>query len=153
MRILSVVLLVVVLLACFMVIKNNRIPSGLGVTKGQFKALNNKPNGVSSQAEDASKFVQAIPFLGSLESTKLQLKAACETFGECEIITETADYLHVVFETGTMKYHDDVEFYFDTDKKMVHYRSESRIGYSDMGLNKERYDAIVQSYNSLKEAN
>lgn len=39
-----------------------------------------------------------------------------------------------------------VEFYFDKEKELIHFKSGSRIGYSDMGLNKERYEKIRKMY-------
>ncbi len=154
MRIVLVVLTVIILMSGFMVIKNMRTPADLGMKNGQFKPLSSKPNGVSSQAEDTTKFVKALSFIGDVETTKDHLLEACESFGKCTVMVNEEDYMHVVFTTGTMKYRDDVEFYFDKTNEIVHYRSESRIGYSDMGLNKERYEAIALNYNTfMKEAN
>jgi uncharacterized protein (DUF1499 family) len=48
-----------------------------------------------------------------------------------------------------MKYNDDVEFWLDSDAKQVHFRSASRAGYSDMGLNRTRYEAIAELYSNL----
>jgi uncharacterized protein (DUF1499 family) len=48
-----------------------------------------------------------------------------------------------------MRFHDDLEFYFDDENKFVHFRSSSRIGYSDMGLNRARYKSLMESYKSL----
>jgi uncharacterized protein (DUF1499 family) len=45
-----------------------------------------------------------------------------------------------------MKYHDDVEFYIDSIAQQVHFRSASRAGYSDRGLNRQRYEALAMSY-------
>lgn len=45
-----------------------------------------------------------------------------------------------------MKYHDDIEIYFDDSTKLIQYRSASRAGYSDMGLNRERYEKLVEAY-------
>ena len=54
--------------------------------------------------------------------------------------------MRFIFTSGKMKYNDDVEFLFDDANELVHYRSNSRVGYSDMGLNKERYLKIVDLY-------
>jgi uncharacterized protein (DUF1499 family) len=135
----------------YMVIQNNKMPS-LGMDEGKLKPLGSKPNGVSSQIE-GEKSVESIPFAGDLETTKVLIKKACEEYGPSKLIEESTNYMYVVFTTGTMKYKDDVEFYFDEDNEVIQYRSESRVGYSDMGLNKERYEAIVKIYNELKEAN
>jgi uncharacterized protein (DUF1499 family) len=48
-----------------------------------------------------------------------------------------------------MRYRDDVEFWLDTESQQVHYRSSSRAGYSDMGLNRKRYNKIAELYRDL----
>ena len=149
MRFWSVFLAIILVVTAYMIIKNNSTPA-LGMTDGQFKALSSKPNGVSTQAESVEKRVDPLPFSGDLLTTKANIIKASRMFGTCEIINESENYIHMVFTTGKMKYNDDVEFYFDVDKKIVEYRSESRVGYSDMGLNRERYDAIVSYYSQLK---
>jgi uncharacterized protein (DUF1499 family) len=35
-----------------------------------------------------------------------------------------------------------VEFWFDENAKVIHVRSASRIGHSDLGVNRERVDEI-----------
>ncbi|HJT19346.1 MAG TPA: DUF1499 domain-containing protein [Nitrospira sp.] len=37
---------------------------------------------------------------------------------------------------------DDVEFLFEEDTKTVHFRSASRIGYGDFGVNRRRMEEI-----------
>ncbi|MBQ8062810.1 MAG: DUF1499 domain-containing protein, partial [Clostridia bacterium] len=44
------------------------------------------------------------------------------------------------------KFRDDVEFYFDDETQQVEYRSSSRLGVGDMGVNKERYRIISQAF-------
>lgn len=69
-----------------------------------------------------------------------------ETYGSIVINEETETYIYAVATTCRMNYHDDMELYFDETKALVHYRSGSRAGYSDMGLNRERYDVISKAY-------
>lgn len=151
MRILSVLLVVVLVMFAYMVMKNNSAPQ-LGMSSGALKPLGSKPNGVSSQAINEEKLVEALPFVGDVQTTKAELLKACQLYGNCEIRSESSNYIHLVFTTGTMKYKDDVEFYLDEVNNRVEYRSESRVGYSDMGLNRDRYDAIALNYSQLKEA-
>jgi uncharacterized protein (DUF1499 family) len=35
-----------------------------------------------------------------------------------------------------------VEFHFDDQAQLIHVRSASRVGYSDMGVNRRRIEAI-----------
>lgn len=53
---------------------------------------------------------------------------------------ENDNYIHATYESKLMGYIDDVEFLF-TDN-IVHIRSISRIGISDLGVNRERVEKI-----------
>lgn len=128
--------------------QNNQVPT-LGVTDGKFAPISKKPNNVSSQTDSSEKVVAPLPFKDSTEATMTAIKQAVTTYGGATIKTETQDYLYLVFTTSLMKYNDDVEFWLDTNAKQVHFRSSSRAGYSDMGLNRQRYDAIAELYADL----
>ena len=125
--------------------QNNRAPE-LGVVDGKLKPLSSKPNCVSSQAEDATKRVSALDMKNDLDSTRKAIFEAIESYGGAEIQTTTEDYIYVVFVTPTVKYRDDVEFWIDTQSRKVHFRSSSRAGYGDGGLNRSRYDALAAAY-------
>ncbi|PKM67955.1 MAG: DUF1499 domain-containing protein [Firmicutes bacterium HGW-Firmicutes-2] len=124
---------------------NKKAPK-LGVVEGKLTDIPQSPNAVSSQTTDEDKKVEPFPYKESLQLTKDGIKLAIKAYGNAEIVEEKADYLRLVFTTGMMRYNDDVEFYFDDQNKVVHFRSASRMGYSDMGLNKERYDILYDYY-------
>ena len=131
-----------------MVYQNHRQPQ-LGVSEGKLQPLAEKPNGVSTQALDPAKRVDVLPFREDLESTKAALKSALSAYGSFSVESEGADYLRVLFVTPTMRYRDDAEFWLDEEDKVVHFRSQSRVGYSDMGLNRVRYEKLRELYESL----
>lgn len=126
-------------------LQNQRVPA-LGVENGQLKPLSKKPNCVSTQAEDAEKRVPTLPFKGDAAATMTAIKAAIASYGGATIKEESATYLYAVFTTAKMKYNDDVEFWLDTDANEVHFRSASRAGYSDMGLNRQRFEKLAELY-------
>jgi len=148
---LTALIIIGVLAALFFIrvlIENNKTPQ-LGVTDGQLAPISKKPNNVSSQSQVTAKKVAALTAKDSPQSTMAALKSAVQAYGGGSIETETEDYLYVIFSTSLMKYRDDVEFWLDTSNNKVHYRSSSRAGYSDMGLNRARYDKIAASYQAL----
>ena len=146
MKILTGVLGVMGAIVIYMLVKNNLTPNNLGVNNGKLAKMPNKPNAVSSQTEEKDKKVEALEFKGNLKNSKDQVIKAIEDYGNDKIIKNEANYIYVVFTTGIMKYHDDVEFYFDESKRIIQIRSASRIGYSDMGLNRERYNKLREVY-------
>ena len=130
-----------------MVVKNMITPSNLGVNQGKLAEMPKSPNAVSSQSDDPEKKVAPIPFKGDLNDSKEWIKQALEAYGNIRIVREEGNYIHAVSTTSKMKYHDDLEFYFDEESTLIHYRSASRIGYSDMGLNRERYESLLELLN------
>lgn len=122
------------------------ITSKLGVHNGQLAAMPDTPNAVSSQTDDASKHVDALPMQGSAKETLTKILACLQEMGNNTVTTQLDNYIHAVFVTPFMKYHDDVEFYIDTANNKVQFRSASRVGKSDLGANKARYDAFKKLY-------
>ena len=56
---------------------------------------------------------------------------------------QESDYLYAVFTSPLMRFKDDVEVYIDESSNLVHFRSASRVGYSDLGVNRKRYEAFA----------
>ena len=59
-----------------------------------------------------------------------------------QIITETDSYLYAEFTSKLMGFVDDVEFSLDPAAKVIQVRSASRLGESDLGVNRDRVQAI-----------
>ena len=146
MRILSGVAGVMGVVVIYMLVKNNIVPKNIGVENGKLAQIPNKPNAVSSQTDEEDKKVEALEFKVNLEDSKEKLLKSIQDYGNAKIIKNEKNYIYAIFTTGKMKYHDDVEFYFDENAKLIHFRSASRIGYSDMGLNRERYNKLRELY-------
>ena len=63
------------------------------------------------------------------------------------IISQEDNYLHATFTSKLFRFVDDVELLLDGDK--VHVRSVSRVGYSDLGANRKRVEAIRAALSSI----
>jgi len=144
------ILILIVTFVLYLYWQNSQAPE-LGVVDGQLQPLGPKPNSVSTQTDIAEKRVDPLPMKESTASTIAAIKAAIENydFGKSAIQLETNSYIYARFITPTMRWVDDVEFWIDTESKLVHFRSSSRAGYSDQGLNKQRYEALRKNYESL----
>ena len=62
------------------------------------------------------------------------------------IVTATPSYLHVEFRSALFRFVDDVEFVLDESARLVHFRSASRTGYYDFGVNRRRMEQISDRY-------
>jgi uncharacterized protein (DUF1499 family) len=129
-----------------MIVDNNKAPKNLGVNNGKLAEMPSSPNAVSSQTKETEKKVEPLKFKGSISESKEAILEIIKSMGNVNIIENKEDYIYAVFTTEKMKYNDDVEFYFDKSSQLIHFRSASRVGYSDMGLNKQRYEDIKKLY-------
>ena len=126
--------------------ENSKLPKNLGIKNGRLASMPETPNAVSTQTDDKDKKVEPFKFQIDKENSMEKIKKAIAEYGGASIIKEEENYMYVVFTTPVMKFKDDAEFYVDEENKVIHFRSASRVGRSDMGLNKERYDKLLRIY-------
>lgn len=110
---------------------------------GHFAACPDTPNCVSSQAAPSDKIHYIEPFEINV-SPPIAWRALEETvagYPGSEIVKAGGNYLYAEFTSKIMRYIDDVEFYLD-GSKTIHVRSASRLGYGDMGVNRDRIETI-----------
>ncbi|HEY9779545.1 MAG TPA: DUF1499 domain-containing protein [Leptolyngbyaceae cyanobacterium] len=117
-------------------------PSNLGVRDGKLAPCPSTPNCVCSQSEDAEHKIEPLTYKSTPEVAFTQLKQAIASQPRTKIITESPNYLYAEFTSAIMKFVDDVEFYLDEDAKVIHVRSASRLGQSDLGVNRKRIETI-----------
>jgi uncharacterized protein (DUF1499 family) len=121
-------------------------PDNLGVVDGRLAPCPNSPNCVSTQATDDEHQIKPLTFDGSPEEAVQRLKAAIATIPRMTIVTETGDYLHAEATSLIFRFVDDVEFLVDRQAKVIHFRSASRAGHSDLGVNRARMEKIRQAF-------
>ena len=124
-------------------------PTNLGVTAGKLAPCPGSPNCVSTQAEDAEHHIDPIRFTGPSAVVVAKLKKVLATLPRTHIATESADYLHVECTSLLFRFVDDVEFWIDEPSSTIHFRSASRSGRSDFGVNRARMEAIRQEFAKL----
>ncbi len=117
-------------------------PDTLGVKDGRLAACPGTPNCVSSQAPDAEHKVEAIAYTTSASEALAKIKSVTESMERAAIVTEDSNYLYAEFTSGLMGFVDDVEFFVDDNAKVIHVRSASRLGQSDLGVNRKRVEEI-----------
>jgi len=142
----AVVTIIILAVVAVMVYQNLTPPSQLGLHQGRLAALASTPNGVSTMAQDSDKSVAPLNFKADLKATQLATLRAFAHMPNNQIIKRNERYVHAVFFSPRMGFRDDVELYFDQQNQVLHYRSQSRVGYSDMGVNKQRYQRFAELY-------
>jgi uncharacterized protein (DUF1499 family) len=87
-----------------------------------------------------------IPFVGTEESAMHAVRLTLESMPRMRIITEQANYLRAEARSQFLRFVDDVEFLFDSQSQRIHFRSASRIGYSDLGANRRRMETFCRNF-------
>lgn len=116
-------------------------PSAATIDSGQLAPCPSSPNCVSSQATDNDHRIQPLAIPGDAAQQMAALRAVVNGMPRTEISGQTDRYLWVVFTSRLMRFRDDVEFLIGADGT-VQVRSASRLGHSDLGVNRERVEAI-----------
>ncbi|AFZ59910.1 DUF1499 domain-containing protein [Anabaena cylindrica FACHB-243] len=122
-------------------------PDNLGVRDGKLAPCPPSPNCVSSQASDPLHQIAPLSFTSNPEQALSKLKGIIQSLPRTKLITETEDYLYAEFKSGLMGFVDDVEFYLDHNSNIIHMRSASRLGYGDLGVNRQRIETIRSKFN------
>lgn len=117
-------------------------PSNLGLHDGHLTICPSSPNCVVSQDADAEHQIAPISYQGDRDAARETLLNVLSVVPQTEVVKQGDDYLRVEFSTRIMGFVDDGEFYFSPDEKVIHVRSASRLGESDLGVNRRRLEQI-----------
>ncbi len=119
-------------------------PSNLGIKDGKLSNCPGSPNCVSSYADisDKEHYIEPISYNSEGIDTFERLIKTIKTMKRTEIIKSTENYIHAEFTSAIFRFVDDVEFYIDESKKVIQVRSASRIGQSDLGVNRKRIESV-----------
>ncbi|MEO1208677.1 MAG: DUF1499 domain-containing protein [Cyanobacteria bacterium J06638_20] len=125
-------------------------PANLGIKDGSLAACPGSPNCVNSQTSesDTEHAIAPLGLSGSAAEAIARLTDIVTGMERTEIIEQTDNYLYAEFTSALMGYVDDVEFFADDASGVVHMRSASRLGQSDLGVNRKRIEAIRSLYDA-----
>jgi uncharacterized protein (DUF1499 family) len=154
-QITSYIVIAIALVLAFLVWNNHLLagtaPTNIGINNGKLAACPTTPNCVSSQAaaSDIEHSIKPIEVGGATQQIIADLKLAIESMPRSTIVKETNNYVYVEFASKLMGFVDDVEFYLDDTNKAIQVRSASRLGESDLGVNRQRIEEIRSKVTSL----
>ena len=124
-----------------MTIFSGRRPSALGVHEGRLRDCPSSPNCVCSDASRDSQRVAAFRLAKAPVAAWRSLREAVEALPRTRVITDTGSYLHAECKSALFGFVDDLELQLRAEG-LVAVRSASRIGHSDLGVNRKRVRAI-----------
>ncbi len=108
----------------------------------QLSPCPSSPNCVSTQAQDEGHAIAPFRYRKSRAEAKEALKEVIRSLPRTKLVEEDESNLHYEFTSLLLRFIDDVEFLFDDETKTIHFRSASRTGYGDMGVNRKRMEQV-----------
>ena len=140
-----IILVVVVVILTFLLyrmgVASRSMQVASGHDNGQLLDCPATPNCVSSQAPVAdSHYIAPLELVDgnvweALETALATMKGAVQ-------VKREENYAYYTFQTALMGFVDDVEFLKAEDEGLIHVRSASRVGRSDMNANRTRIEEI-----------
>ena len=118
------------------------------MTSGELAPCPSSPNCVSSQSSDPDHQIAPFPINESPTAAIQRLQEILQQQDNAEIISAEPNYLYGEFTSRIMGFVDDVEFWADPDNNVIQVRSASRLGESDLGVNRQRIETIRSEFAS-----
>lgn len=143
--VLGVVIAVPVFLMVSFMIKgrqSRQMQPSLGLVDGRLAACPAKPNCISSHApeDDETHYIEPVRVV---ESPLSDIRQLAVDWG-WKVVKEDDIYLHLTVQSKLFGFVDDVEFFHSAGEGLLHFRSASRVGYSDLGANRKRLEKLLE---------
>lgn len=120
-------------------------PSNLGVSDSRLAPCPSSPNCVSSDASDAAHRVPALRLAAPPSEAWRGARDALSELPRTRIVEERSDYLHAECRSALLGFVDDLELQLRASEGVIAIRSASRLGYSDLGVNRRRVERLRAS--------
>ncbi len=117
-----------------------------GVENGRLAPCPETPNCVSSRDTDDLHGMEPIPFSGETAVAQAAMVELLQNTPNVTLSSVEPDYIQAEFRSPVWQFVDDVEFQFDANASVIHFRSASRLGYGDLNANRKRMAAIQAQF-------
>jgi uncharacterized protein (DUF1499 family) len=87
-----------------------------------------------------------LPYSGSQDQARAKLVEVLRKYPRTRLVREEPGYLKAECRSAFFRFVDDVEFVFDDTAKRIHFRSASRLGRKDFGVNRQRMEEISAAF-------
>ncbi len=147
---LSIVSILAVVISVYFAMLGNASKSGEapGLVSGALAPCPDKPNCVSSESsEDAAHQIAPLDYSGvPAKDAWRELLQVIEELGG-EVAVSDDEYIAATFSSSLFSFVDDLECRLEPSQERIQIRSASRVGHSDMGVNRKRLEALTRSWN------
>ena len=104
------------------------------------------PNCVSTEADDEAKRMEPIPFAGSPQEALERLVRVIGEMRGGQVVERSGRHLRAEFTTSVLGFVDDVDLLVDAEASLVRFRSASRTGHWDLGVNRRRMEELRRRF-------
>jgi len=126
-------------------------PENLGVRDGWLAPCPETPNCVSSQSTDREHAIEPLSYSTSKEEALADLKKIIGQMKRARITEERDGYIHAEYTSAIWRFVDDVEFFVDESAHVIQVRSASRLGKSDLGVNRKRIESLRAAWKAQEK--
>lgn len=120
-------------------------PPGLGVSSSGLSPCPSSPNCVSSDAPDAGHRVEAFVLAVAPDAGWQALREEVAALPRTTVVTEEANYLYAQCTSALFRFVDDLEVHLPASGDRIAVRSASRVGASDLGVNRRRVERLREA--------
>ncbi|MEM7261877.1 MAG: DUF1499 domain-containing protein [Planctomycetota bacterium] len=118
----------------------------LGVVEGRLTPCPSSPNCVNSFDSDAGAQIDPLAFEGDPDRAWTTVERVVLDRPRASIIDRGDGYLRFEIVSAVLRFRDDLELLLDRENRVIHVRSASRVGYSDLGVNRDRVEALREEF-------
>ena len=150
MKNLSIIVAGIVILVLFYLMYQGRVSrsgEAPGLIGGLLAPCPGKPNCVCSEnRQDGEHYIEPFEVRDGRMAQAMEDVARIirEAGGNVDSVSE--NYISARFTSTVFGFVDDVEFRADAPAEVIHVRSASRVGRSDLGANRKRVESIRQRF-------
>jgi uncharacterized protein (DUF1499 family) len=152
-KLLRIILIVVAILAAVVLVRFAMLGHGSktgqapGLLSGTLAPCPDKPNCVCSEfGEAAAHYIAPLDYSGAPPEKAWGdiLQIVKELGGE--VVVANGEYIAATFASSLFGFIDDVECRLEPSQKRIQIRSASRVGHSDLGVNRKRAEAMARLF-------
>ena len=115
----------------------------VGLVDGRLAPCPSSPNCVCSQDDpQAGSAIAPLTLHGDAATEWRRLHGLLAGWPRVTVVADDGRWLHAEFRTAWLRFTDDVEFLLDEPAGAIQVRSASRLGWSDLGANRRRIEAL-----------
>lgn len=142
-----IIISLVILVSLFLLGHYSRNQTAKQPAPGQLAPCPETMNCVCSEyPQDLRHYIEAIDLSGKAQVIDLSIITPIITEMGGEIVVQQKDYLSATFESRVFGFIDDFELRLDQVNERLQLRSASRVGRSDLGVNKLRAQVFKKEF-------